>query len=113
LRERGWGSPYSDEGKYIVVLYKFMYFVATDFCWLALLLPEAVFMEKRGVWDPMLELTFISPYLIIDSNLKALIDYAQKPQRNCRFMNSTSVALHPQSPKDRGLAVPADLSEAT
>jgi len=30
-------------------------------------LPETVFKEKRGVWDPMPEL---SPYLIVDSEAK-------------------------------------------
>ncbi len=31
--------------------------------------PEAVFIEKRGVWDPILELTITSPYLIVDSEV--------------------------------------------
>jgi hypothetical protein len=31
--------------------------------------PEAVFKEKRGVWDPILELTITSSYLIIDSEV--------------------------------------------
>jgi hypothetical protein len=31
--------------------------------------PEAVFKEKHGVWEPMLELTIISPYRIVDSKL--------------------------------------------
>ncbi len=32
---------------------------------------DAVFKEKRGVWDwdPMLELTKTSPYLIVDSDV--------------------------------------------
>jgi hypothetical protein len=30
---------------------------------------EAVFKEKCGVWDPMLELTKTSPYLIVDSDV--------------------------------------------
>jgi len=32
--------------------------------------PEAVFKEKRGVWDPMLELIITSPYLIVDSEVQ-------------------------------------------
>ncbi len=28
---------------------------------------EAVFIEKRRVWDPMLELTIILPYLTVDA----------------------------------------------
>jgi hypothetical protein len=31
---------------------------------------EAVFNEKRGAWDPMLELTITSPYLIVNSALQ-------------------------------------------
>ncbi len=31
LRERGWWSPNSDEGTYIVVLYLYMYFVIISF----------------------------------------------------------------------------------
>jgi hypothetical protein len=27
---------------------------------------EAVFKEKRGIWNPMLELTITSPYLIVE-----------------------------------------------
>ncbi len=30
----------------------------------------AVFKEKRGVWDPMPELTITSPYLIVDSEVQ-------------------------------------------
>jgi hypothetical protein len=30
--------------------------------------PEAAFKEKREVWDPILELTIASPYLIGDSS---------------------------------------------
>ncbi len=33
--------------------------------------PEAVFKKKRRVWDPMLELTKTSPYLIVDSKRSA------------------------------------------
>jgi hypothetical protein len=33
-------------------------------------LEEAVFKEKHGVWDPMLELTITSPYLIVDSEVQ-------------------------------------------
>jgi hypothetical protein len=33
---------------------------------------EAVFKEKRVVWDPMLELTITSPYLIIDFEVQFL-----------------------------------------
>jgi hypothetical protein len=36
---------------------------------LSVLNPEAVFKEKRGVWDPMLELALTSPYLIVDSGV--------------------------------------------
>jgi hypothetical protein len=32
-----------------------------------LLGPEAIFKEKCGVWDPMLELTMTSPYLIVNN----------------------------------------------
>jgi hypothetical protein len=31
---------------------------------------EDVFKEKRRVWDPMLKLTIISPYIIVDSKVK-------------------------------------------
>ncbi len=31
---------------------------------------EAVFTEKRGVWDPMLELTITSTFLIVDSEVQ-------------------------------------------
>jgi hypothetical protein len=34
------------------------------------MLAEAVFKEKHGVWDPTLELTIISPYLIVDSEVQ-------------------------------------------
>jgi len=40
---------------------------------------EAVFKEKRGVWDPMLELTITSPYLIIDFEVQFLFQYHQMP----------------------------------
>ncbi len=32
--------------------------------------PEAVFKEKHGVWDPIVERTITSPYLIIDSEVQ-------------------------------------------
>ncbi len=38
---------------------------------------EAVFKEKRGVWDPMLELTITSPYLIVDFEVQ-LSPYLKK-----------------------------------
>jgi hypothetical protein len=55
--------------------------------------PEAESKEKRGVWDPMLELTIISPYVHsrVDSNTFTMGNplpeltsqaYAQNPQRN-------------------------------
>jgi hypothetical protein len=31
--------------------------------------PEAVFKEKHGIWDPMLELTITLPSLIVDSEV--------------------------------------------
>jgi hypothetical protein len=34
---------------------------------------EAVFKEKRGVLDPLLEPTIISPYLIVDSEVQLAI----------------------------------------
>jgi hypothetical protein len=46
----------------------------------SLYFPEAVFKEKLGVWDPMLELAIISPYLIVDS-------YVQLPKL---FKNGTT-----------------------
>jgi hypothetical protein len=36
---------------------------------LSVLNPEAVFKEKHGVWDPLLELTITSLYLIVDSGV--------------------------------------------
>jgi hypothetical protein len=35
--------------------------------------PEAVFKEKRGIGDPMLQLTITSPYLIVDSEVQLSI----------------------------------------
>ncbi len=42
LRERGWESPYSDEGTYTAVLYIYVYFVASMICRYEWLLTECV-----------------------------------------------------------------------
>jgi hypothetical protein len=46
--------------------------------------PEAVLKEKRGVWDPIVELTITSPYLIVDSEFQ--LSTPKMMNADCRQM---------------------------
>jgi hypothetical protein len=66
LREKGWGSPNSDEGTYTVVLYKYMYFVLEWQCT----------DQSRKVIFFSAQLTFITLNLV-ESDIK--------PSSQCHF----------------------------
>jgi hypothetical protein len=58
LRERGWGSPNSDEGTHFVVLYVYKYFVPVCYYSLLLNIPDFKVAEiflldvrEKATWD--------------------------------------------------------------